>query len=68
MGNEFGCFPSSQVACYWVIMVSLHNFKSELAVTRDIDLSSIEYYTILFLPLVAMQPSLGAKFFQGLDN
>ena len=42
-GNEFSRFPSSRVASYWVIVVSLHNFKSELTVTRDVDLSSIEY-------------------------
>ena len=42
-GDEFGHFPPSRVAGYWVIVVSLHNFESELTVTREIDLSSIEY-------------------------
>jgi len=42
MGNEFGHFPASRVACYWVIVVSLHNVESELTVTRDVDLSSAD--------------------------
>ena len=43
MGNKFGCFPLSRVDHYWVIVVCLHNVESELTVTRDVDLSSIEY-------------------------
>src|SRR5882672_4075670 len=42
-GNEFSRFPSSRVSSYWVIVVGFHNVKSELTVTRDVDLSSIEY-------------------------
>ena len=41
-GDEFSCFPLSRVACYWVIMVSLHNVELELTVMRDVDLFSIE--------------------------
>src|SRR5882672_8337775 len=42
-GNEFGRFPLSRVSSYWVIVVGFHDVKSELTVTRDVDLSSIEY-------------------------
>ena len=53
---------------YWVVMVGLHNVESELTVMGDINLASVEYYTILFLPFIAAQPPLGAEFLQGSDN